>query len=821
MRGEVVHRHPARQERLDVGEGVGQGEGKLGDGVRPGLRDVIAGDRHRIEVAHAAVDEPLLDVGHAAQRELGGEDAGVLPLVLLEDVGLHRPAQRAQGARLDLPALAVVEGASESLLGKAHLLVDRRGEVHREDRRRGAIDGHRHRGRRVAQVESGEELAHVVERRDAHPGRADLAVDVGPGGGVSAVEGDRVEGDRQPRRGLPVRQEVEASIGAGRVAFSREHARGRLGVAFEREDPGREREAAREVLLAQVAHQVRVRRRARDADARDGRARRRGAPALVARPGGGALAFPRGESLEGVGLQAGALLGGNGFEVADGQATLGEQGGCGLRGLQSACCLGLRCGDAVVVAHGVGDVRQVAHASGRHDAPQCARPALGRQGEIGGVRRQAPLGEQGAQVSGERGDAVVAEAGCGSAEDGHVLPGRGEVAAIAQELACHVAVGVLGALPLKLVDRDDVGEVQHVDLLQLAGRPVLRRHDVEGDVHVLADRAVALPHARGLDDDEVVSRRGACTDHVVEPGRDRGAPRRHRMEEDAVVRGGVHPDAVAEERSAGAGARGVDGEDRDAGLVPAAQAPHDLVGEARLARAAGAGDAEDGDLSSVGRSAQFAEHRRVKGVVLDPAQRGAERALVPGEHVGGHGRGCSRARGALREHVVDHPDQAQALAVLGGVDAHAARSQGVDLCGDDDPAAAAEDADVRRAGLAQPIHQVVEVLHVPALVGRHGDRVGALLECGAHDGVDAAVVAEVHDLGAPGLQDAAHDRDRGVVAIEEAGRRHESQGLALRHGSSRSSTLGAPAARVIPAGAAPARWSRSGRPRDVPPRGHG
>src|SRR3712207_8607388 len=51
--------------------------------ICPGLGDVVAGDRHRVEVAHPVLDEPLLDVGHGPQRELGGEDAGVLALVLL------------------------------------------------------------------------------------------------------------------------------------------------------------------------------------------------------------------------------------------------------------------------------------------------------------------------------------------------------------------------------------------------------------------------------------------------------------------------------------------------------------------------------------------------------------------------------------------------------------------------------------------------------------------------------------------------------------------------------------------------------------------
>ena len=47
------------------------------------------------------VDEELLHVAHHPQRELGREDAGVLRLVFLEDVGLHGAAHRRQRLGLD------------------------------------------------------------------------------------------------------------------------------------------------------------------------------------------------------------------------------------------------------------------------------------------------------------------------------------------------------------------------------------------------------------------------------------------------------------------------------------------------------------------------------------------------------------------------------------------------------------------------------------------------------------------------------------------------------------------------------------------------
>ena len=82
--------HPHAHADLDaLGQAVA-GEGLLrGDGC-PGSRARILEDDE--ELVAAVVDEVLLDVSHHFQRELGGEDAGVLALILLEDVGLHRAA---------------------------------------------------------------------------------------------------------------------------------------------------------------------------------------------------------------------------------------------------------------------------------------------------------------------------------------------------------------------------------------------------------------------------------------------------------------------------------------------------------------------------------------------------------------------------------------------------------------------------------------------------------------------------------------------------------------------------------------------------------
>ena len=109
------------------------------------------------------------------------------------------------------------------------------------------------------------------------------------------------------------------------------------------------------------------------------------------------------------------------------------------------------------------------------------------------------------EVLEQRRDAVVVERRGRGAEHRHVLGLLPERLAVADELAADVAQRVLGAAALELVDRDDVGEVEHVDLLELRGGAELRRHDVHRRVDEGHDRGIALADAGGLDDHEVVA----------------------------------------------------------------------------------------------------------------------------------------------------------------------------------------------------------------------------------------------------------------------------------------------------------------------------
>ena len=256
------------------------------------------------------------------------------------------------------------------------------------------------------------------------------------------------------------------------------------------------------------------------------------------------------------------------------------------------------------------------------------------------------------------------------------------------------------------------------------------------------------------------------------------APRRERAHEELLVRERVHADAVAEQRAARAPARRVHGDDGDAAVREETHdAIQDLVGERGLAGAAGAGDADDGrPVQRLGRVRRAGAPRRLLVAQLEQRDRAREVDRVVGADAplpSNAGRGD---RAHAPEHVLDHAVEAELQAVVRRVDLlDAVGLEFLDLVRRDRAAAADHHADVRRALGLQHVHHVAEVLVVPALVAADGDAVGVFLDRRAHDVGDAAVVAEVHDFGAVGLQDAADDVDRGIVAVEQRGRAHEAQ----------------------------------------------
>ena len=210
-------------------------------------------------------------------------------------------------------------------------------------------------------------------------------------------------------------------------------------------------------------------------------------------------------------------------------------------------------GVLVVAAHRLGDLGEVALALRRHHDVHRGGDLARRLRQL--VRPGKPSFVGHGVV--ERGDAVVVEARGDGAEHRHVLGRVAERLAVALHLLAHVAQRVLGAAAVELVDRDEVGEVEHVDLLELAGGAELRRHHVERGVDVRHDRRVALADARGLDDHQVEARGLASRDRIADRGGQlaAGVARGERAHEDARPVDRVHADAVAEQRAAGLAAR--------------------------------------------------------------------------------------------------------------------------------------------------------------------------------------------------------------------------------------------------------------------------
>ena len=113
--------------------------------------------------------KPFLNVSHHAQRELGGEDAGVLPLILLEDVGLYRTAHLAQRPGTQLRPFVVGDRAFVLGLEAVHQLINGGVHEHRQQSGGRPVDGHRYRGGGVTQVEPPVQHLHVIQRGNGNP----------------------------------------------------------------------------------------------------------------------------------------------------------------------------------------------------------------------------------------------------------------------------------------------------------------------------------------------------------------------------------------------------------------------------------------------------------------------------------------------------------------------------------------------------------------------------------------------------------------------------------------------------------------------------
>ncbi len=424
---------------------------------------------------------------------------------------------------------------------------------------------------------------------------------------------------------------------------------------------------------------------------------------------------------------------------------------------------------------------------------------------------------QAAQVHKHPCDAGIIELAGDGRIDRHLVILELELDAVALPLLAHVAQRVLGAALVELVEHDQFREIDHVDLFELAGRAVVAGHHVHREIDEIDDLGIGLADACGLDDDEVVGLALEECHAVLQHGTRRGmlASRRHRAHEHAMAAQGIHADAIAQQRTAGTAPGRIDREHGDAHLRERVQeAQQQLIDHARLAGAAGARDADDRRAAPAGfgiRDSGFGSARTCPmfaqldqfGFAVLSIFDGGEDA--PYRYFVINIRICCarcafqipnpqsripRARSA-RNHILDHRDEAEVHAVVRVVDAlDAVVLQFADFLRGDGAATAAEYADVGCTALPEHVDHVLEILDMAALVGRQRDRVGVLLQGGAHHVFDRSVVAEVDHLGTLRLDQPPHDVDRGVVAIEQARCRHEPQRGGVAGGFTGGQALG-------------------------------
>ena len=112
----------------------------------------------------------------------------------------------------------------------------------------------------------------------------------------------------------------------------------------------------------------------------------------------------------------------------------------------------------------------------------------------------------------------------------------------------------------------------------------------------------------------------------------------------------------------------------------------------------------------------------------------------------------ARIKIGLRHHVIDHALQAKTLAVLWRVDtADPVIVQRTDLFGNDHAAAAAEDAYISPAALAQHVDHVGEEFTVAALIGADSNALHIFFDSRINNFPDTTIVTEVNYLRTRGL----------------------------------------------------------------------
>jgi len=141
------------------------------------------------------------------------------------------------------------------------------------------------------------------------------------------------------------------------------------------------------------------------------------------------------------------------------------------------------------------------------------------------------------------------------------------------------------------------------------------------------------------------------------------------------------------------------------------------------------------------------------------------------------------------DHVGNHAVQTQILTIMGRINAlYTVGLQNFYFLSNNHTTAAAKHFYVAGAALAQHINHVLEILDMPALVRAHRNAMNIFLDGRRNHILDRPVVTQMNDLGALGLEDAAHDVDCSIMAIKQGGRgdkAHLALGVTFNTGTQR------------------------------------
>ena len=190
-----------------------------------------------------------------------------------------------------------------------------------------------------------------------------------------------------------------------------------------------------------------------------------------------------------------------------------------------------------------------------------------------------------------------------------------------------------GPVAIRLVDDEDVGDLEEAGLHHLDRVARLGHEDDDRRVSEPHDVELRLAHADRLDDHVLHPEGVEQAGHVTRRPRDAAvaAAAGEAPDEDSRVEEvGLHPDAVAQHGPTAEGARRVDGHDPDA-RARGAEMPRDAVGERRLPRPGGPGDADHVRPSAPGVDPAH-QRGKTRGAVLDQRHEPRERHAVARLH---------------------------------------------------------------------------------------------------------------------------------------------------------------------------------------------